>query len=256
MAFDKFVNRHIGPRENEISRMLETVGSDSLDGLIKETVPSSIMLDKPLDLPEAMSEFEYINHLRKIGAKNKQYRSFIGMGYYGTASPAVIIRNVLENPGWYTSYTPYQAEISQGRLEALLNYQTMVCELTGLELANASLLDEATAGAEAMIMMYNARSRAAAKAGVNKLFVDELIFPQTLDVILTRAEPLGIELVMGDYASQEIDDSFFGAILQYPSSDGDIRDYSSFTEKVHSAGALVSVATDLMSLVLLTPPGE
>ncbi|MGM0666970.1 MAG: aminomethyl-transferring glycine dehydrogenase [Bacteroidota bacterium] len=256
MAFDKFVNRHIGPRENEISRMLETVGSASLDGLIKETVPSSIMLDKPLDLPEAMSEFEYINHLRKIGAKNKQYRSFIGMGYYGTASPAVIIRNVLENPGWYTSYTPYQAEISQGRLEALLNYQTMVCELTGLELANASLLDEATAGAEAMIMMYNARSRAAAKAGVNKLFVDELIFPQTLDVILTRAEPLGIELVMGDYASQEIDDSFFGAILQYPSSDGDIRDYSSFTEKVHSAGALVSVATDLMSLVLLTPPGE
>jgi len=256
MAFDKFVNRHIGPRENEISHMLETVGADSLDGLIKETVPSSIMLGKPLDLPEAMSEFEYLNHLRRIGAKNKQYRSFIGMGYYGTASPSVIIRNVLENPGWYTSYTPYQAEISQGRLEALLNYQTMVCELTGLELANASLLDEATAGAEAMIMMYNARPRAAVKAGVNKLFVDELLFPQTLDVILTRAEPLGIELVMGDYASQEIDDSFFGAILQYPSSDGDIRDYGSFTEKVHKAGALVAVATDLMSLVLLSPPGE
>jgi len=256
MAFDKFVNRHIGPRENEVFSMLEAVGAESLDGLIKETVPPSIMLDKPLELPEAMSEFEYLKHIREIGAKNKQYRSFIGMGYYGTASPSVIIRNVLENPGWYTSYTPYQAEISQGRLEALLNYQTMVCELTGLGLANASLLDEATAGAEAMIMMHNARPRAAVKAGVNKLFVDEKIFPQTLDVILTRAEPLGIELVMGDYASQETDDSFFGAILQYPSSDGDIRDYKSFADKVHSAEALVAVASDLMSLVLLNPPGE
>ena len=256
MAFDKFVNRHIGPRENELSRMLETVGADSLEGLINETVPSSIILDKPLDLPEAMSEFEYLKHIRKIGSKNKQYRSFIGMGYYGTASPSVIIRNVLENPGWYTSYTPYQAEISQGRLEALLNYQTMVCELTGLELANASLLDEATAGAEAMIMMYNARPRSAVKAGVKKLFVDEKIFPQTIDVILTRAEPLGIELVSGDYEEQEIDDSFFGAIVQYPSSDGDIRDYKGFVEKVHSVEALVAVASDLMSLVLLTPPGE
>jgi len=256
MAFDKFVNRHIGPRENELSRMLETVGTDSLDGLIEETVPPSIMLDKPLDLPEAMSEFDYLKHIRRIGTKNKQYRSFIGMGYYGTASPSVIIRNVLENPGWYTSYTPYQAEISQGRLEALLNYQTMVSELTGLELANASLLDEATAGAEAMIMMHNARSRASVKAGVNKLFVDEKIFPQTLDVILTRAEPLGIELVMGDYSSQKIDDSFFGVILQYPSSDGDIRDYQSFADEAHSFDALVAVASDLMSLVLLTPPGE
>ncbi|MBN1388515.1 MAG: aminomethyl-transferring glycine dehydrogenase [Bacteroidales bacterium] len=256
MAFDKFVNRHIGPRENEISRMLETVGADTLDGLIKETVPSSIMINKPLELPEAMSEFKYLNYIRKIGAKNKQYRSFIGMGYYGTAPVSVIIRNVLENPGWYTSYTPYQAEISQGRLEALLNYQTMVSELTGMELANASLLDEATAGAEAMIMMHNARPRAAVKAGVSKLFVDEKIFPQTLDVILTRAEPLGIELVRGDYSEQEIDESYFGAILQYPSSDGDIRDYKSFVDKVHSVEALVAVASDLMSLVLLTPPGE
>lgn len=256
MAFDKFVNRHIGPREYEISRMLKTVGAESLDGLIKETVPSSIMTDKPLHLPEAMSEFEYLKYIRKIGAKNKQYRSFIGMGYYGTAPLSVIIRNVLENPAWYTSYTPYQAEISQGRLEALLNYQTMVSELTGLELANASLLDEATAGAEAMIMMHNARPRAAVKAGVNKLFIDEKIFPQTLDVILTRSEPLGIELVIGDYAENEIDDSYFGAILQYPSSDGDIRNYKSFVEKVHSVEALVAVASDLMSLILLTPPGE
>ncbi len=256
MAFDKFVNRHIGPRDNEISRMLEIVGADSLDGLIKETVPPSIMIEKPLELPEAMSEFEYLNYIRKIGSKNKQYRSFIGMGYYGTASPSVIIRNVLENPGWYTSYTPYQAEISQGRLEALLNYQTMVSELTGMELANASLLDEATAGAEAMIMMHNARSRAAVKAGVNRLFVDEMIFPQTLDVILTRAEPLGIELVMGDYAEQELDNSFFGAILQYPSANGDIIDYKGFVDKAHSVEALVAVASDLMSLVLLIPPGE
>lgn len=256
MAFDKFVNRHVGPRDNEISRMLQTVGADSLDRLIEETVPPSIMIDKSIELPEAMSEFEYLNHIRKIGSKNKQYRSFIGMGYYGTATLSVIIRNVLENPGWYTSYTPYQAEISQGRLEALLNYQTMVSELTGVELANSSLLDEATAGAEAMIMMYNARSRAAVKAGVNKLFVDDKIFRQTLDVILTRAEPLGIEIIKGDYAEQELDDSFFGVILQYPSSDGKIRDYRAFVERVHSVEALVAVASDLMSLVLLTPPGE
>ncbi len=256
MAFDKFVNRHIGPRDAEVSRMLETVGTDSLEGLIRETVPSSIMLEKPLDLPDGMSEYEYLERIRAIGSMNKQYRSFIGMGYYRTASPSVIIRNVLENPGWYTSYTPYQAEISQGRLEALLNYQTMVSELTGVEIANASLLDEATAGAEAMIMMYNARSRAAVKEGVNRLFIDEKIFPQTLDVVITRAEPLGIELVMGDFREQVIDSSFFGIILQYPSADGDIRDYSSFVEKTHDAGALVAVASDLMSLVLITPPGE
>ena len=256
MAFDKFVNRHIGPREDEIPRMLDTVGNDSLDGLIQETVPSLIMLDKPLELPEAMSEFEYLNHISSIGDKNKQYRSFIGMGYYGTATPSVIKRNVLESPGWYTSYTPYQAEISQGRLEALLNFQTMVSELTGVDLANASLLDEATAGSEAMIMMYNARSRSAVKDGVNKMFVDEKIFPQTLDVILTRAEPLGIELVLGDYKEQEIDKTFFGAILQYPDSDGNIKDYSDFVDQAHSVDALVAVGSDLMSLVLLTPPGE
>ncbi len=256
MAFDKFVNRHIGPRDGDIPGMLETVGTDSVDSLIKETVPTSILTGKPLDLPDPLSEFEYLNHIREIGKKNKQYRSFIGMGYYGTAALSVIIRNVLENPGWYTSYTPYQAEISQGRLEALLNYQTMVSELTGVEMANSSLLDEATAGSEAMIMMHNARSRAAVKAGANKLFLDENIFPQTLDVILTRAEPLGIELIMGDYAEQEIDDSFFGAILQYPAADGDIRDYKGFVEKVHDADGLVAVGADLMSLALLTPPGD
>ena len=236
--------------------MLETIGVNSLDDLIKETVPSSIMLDKPLNLPAAISEYEYLNHIRKVGGKNKLYRSFIGMGYYGTGVLSVIIRNVLENPAWYTSYTPYQAEISQGRLEALLNFQTMVSDLTGMDIANSSLLDEATAGSEAMIMMYNARPRAAVKAGVRKMFVDENMFPQTRDVILTRSEPLGIELVTGKFSDQKIDDSFFGAIVQYPAANGDIPEYASFVEEVHNAGALIAAGTDLMSLALLTPPGE
>ncbi len=256
MALDKFVSRHNGPRENEIPEMLKVIGVSSLDNLIDQTVPAAIRLTKPLDLPEAMSEYEYTNYLKKLGAKNSIYRSFIGMGYYGTAVLPVVVRNVLENPAWYTSYTPYQAEISQGRLEALLNFQTMVSEITGMELANASLLDEATAGAEAMIMMFNSRSRAAAKEGINKLFVDNNIFPQTLDVIVTRAEPLGIEVVTGDFREHKIDRSFFGAIVQYPAADGSIADYSTFVGSVHDSEALVAVATDLMSLVLLTPPGE
>ncbi|MCD4769696.1 MAG: glycine dehydrogenase (aminomethyl-transferring), partial [Bacteroidales bacterium] len=222
MALDNFVNRHNGPSEKEVPGMLETIGVNSLDDLIKETVPSSIMLDKPLNLPAAISEYEYLNHIRKVGGKNKQYRSFIGMGYYGTGVLSVVVRNVLENPAWYTSYTPYQAEISQGRLEALLNFQTMVSDLTGMDIANSSLLDEATAGSEAMIMMFNARSRAVVKAGVRKMFVDENMFPQTRDVILTRSEPLGIELVTGKFSDQKIDDSFFGAIVQYPAANGDI----------------------------------
>ncbi len=256
MAFDKFITRHNGPTEDELPGMLKTIGVDSLDKLIEETVPMNIMLDKALDLPEAMSEYEYLNHIRKLGGKNKLNRSFIGMGYYGTGVLSVVLRNVLENPAWYTSYTPYQAEISQGRLEALLNFQTMISELTGMELANASLLDESTAGAEAMIMMYNARSRAATKAGINKLFVDKNIFPQTLDVIITRAEPLGIEVVCDDFRSQKIDDTFFGSIVQYPAADGDLPEYKNFTDKVHESGGLISVGADLISLALLTPPGE
>ncbi len=256
MAFDKFITRHNGPTEDELPGMLKTIGVDSLDKLIEETVPMNIMLDKALDLPEAMSEYEYLNHIRKLGGRNKLNRSFIGMGYYGTGVLSVVLRNVLENPAWYTSYTPYQAEISQGRLEALLNFQTMISELTGMELANASLLDESTAGAEAMIMMYNARSRAATKAGINKLFVDKNIFPQTLDVIITRAEPLGIEVVCDDFRSQKIDDTFFGSIVQYPAADGDLPEYKNFTEKVHESGGLISVGADLISLALLTPPGE
>ncbi|MFN8241890.1 MAG: aminomethyl-transferring glycine dehydrogenase [Bacteroidales bacterium] len=256
MASDRFVERHIGPRESDLPGMLGTIGVSSLDELIEKTVPSSLRLVKELELPAPMTEYEYLNHIRAIGARNKQFRSFIGQGYYGVAVPSVIIRNVLENPSWYTSYTPYQAEISQGRLEALLNYQTMIIELTAMEIANASLLDEATAASEAMIMMFNARSRAAVKAGANKFFVDENIFLQTLDVLVTRSAPLGIELVKGKWNAFEFNESFFGSLIQYPAATGEIIDYSSFVSKAHAAGSLVGVAADLMSLAMLTPPGE
>jgi glycine dehydrogenase len=256
MTSDNFVNRHIGPRDHELPQMLKAVGTDSIDHLIAKIIPEPIMIKEPLRLPDAMSEFEYLNHVRAAGRKNKLFRSFIGQGYYGIAPLSVITRNVLENPSWYTSYTPYQAEISQGRLEALLNFQTMIIELTGMEIANASLLDEATAAAEAMIMMYNARTRDAVKAGKSRFFVDDDIFPQTLDVIKTRSKPLGIELVIGKYTEAYFDGSFFGAFIQYPAATGQVRDYTSFTEMAHSAGMLVGAAADLMSLVLLTPPGE
>ena len=256
MQSDKFVNRHNGPRDNELPQMLKTIGVNSLDDLIEKTVPKSIMLNEPLKLPAAMSEFEYLNHIRALGQKNKMFRSFIGQGYYGVAPLSVIIRNVLENPSWYTSYTPYQAEISQGRLEALLNFQTMIIELTGMDIANASLLDESTAAAEAMIMMFNARSRTAVKAGANKFFVDSDMFPQTLDVIKTRSAPLGIELVTGRYTEAVFDELYFGTIVQYPAASGQIRDYRTFTNLAHGAGILVGVAADLMSLIMLVPPGE
>jgi len=256
MLSDKFVTRHIGPRENDLPTMLNTIGVNSLEELIERTVPKSIVLDKPLRLPEAMSEFEYLNYIKSLGKKNKMFRSFIGQGYYGVALLSVIIRNVLENPSWYTSYTPYQAEISQGRLEALLNFQTMIIELTGMEIANASLLDESTAAAEAMIMMFNARSRASVKAGANKFFVDDDVFPQTMDVIKTRSKPLGIELVTGKYTAASFNESFFGSFVQYPAASGQLCDYKSFTDLAHAAGALVGVAADLMSLALLIPPGE
>jgi glycine dehydrogenase len=256
MASDQFVKRHIGPNDYEIKEMCKTIGVNSPDQLIGETVPESIMLDKPLSLPLAVSEYEYLNHLRTIGRKNKIFRSFIGQGYYGVAPLSVIIRNVLENPAWYTSYTPYQAEISQGRLEALLNFQTMIMSMTGMEIANASLLDEATAAAEAMIMMFNARSRAAVKAGANKFFVDNGIFSQTKEVLVTRAAPLGIELLFGSYDEFAFSEMTFGVMVQYPSACGSIRDYSALVEKAHAAGNLVGVAADLLSLALLTPPGE
>ncbi|MCX6259112.1 MAG: aminomethyl-transferring glycine dehydrogenase [Bacteroidia bacterium] len=256
MSFDKFVDRHNGPRQFEIAEMCEKIGVSTLDQLIEETVPENIRLKKPLNLPEAVSEFEFLKLIRGIANKNKVFRSYIGMGFYNTITPAVILRNIFENPGWYTSYTPYQAEISQGRLEALLNFQTMVMDLTNMPLANASLLDESTAAAEAMTMMYNTRSRVAVQKGANILFVDSNIFPQDLDVIKTRSNPLGIEVVTGCYKEFEFNEKVFGAIIQYPAANGKIRNYKTFTEKAHAAGSMVAVIADLMALALIIPPGE
>ncbi|TRX71575.1 aminomethyl-transferring glycine dehydrogenase [Carboxylicivirga sp. M1479] len=256
MGTDKFVSRHIGPRDHEIDTMLKQVGASSLDELIEQTVPSSIRLDKPLNIGKGLTERQYFRKIHDIAQQNKVYNTYIGMGYYDVITPAVITRNVLENPVWYTSYTPYQAEISQGRLEALLNFQTVVTELTGMELANASLLDEATAAAEAMIMLFNARSRKQAKAGVNVLFADENMWPQTKEVLITRAKPMGIELEFGDIHAFECNDKVFGVMVQYPNSNGTIESYKELTEKVHANGCRIAVAADLMALALLTPPGE
>ncbi|MDC0303483.1 aminomethyl-transferring glycine dehydrogenase [Flavobacteriales bacterium] len=256
MKQDTFANRHIGPRDSDLNEMLATIAVDSIEDLIGKTIPASIRMKGELDLPEAMTEVEFAEHIHSIGKKNKVYKSYIGLGYYDTLVPNVVKRNVLENPGWYTAYTPYQAEIAQGRLEALLNFQTMVSDLTGLEIANASLLDEATAAAEAMIMLYNSRSRAAVKSGVCKFFVSEDCFPQTIDLLHTRSAPLGIELTIGDYNDVQLSDEFFGALLQYPSVNGEVKDLSAFVEKSHEVGAYVAVAADLMSLVLLKSPGS
>jgi len=255
--FDKFMNRHIGVTNSEdLGQMLKVIGVESVEELISQVIPASIRLKKPLALPEGMSEYEFTAHVASLAAKNRQLRSFIGMGYYPTAVPAVVSRNVFENPAWYTSYTPYQAEISQGRLEALLNFQTAILSLTGMQIANCSLLDEATAAAEAMLMMYALRSREAVKQGRNQLFVDKDIFPQTLDVLLTRSEPFGIELIIDDYSSYEFTGMEFGALVQYPSASGAVRDYAAFAEKAHAAGALVAAAADILSLAILTPPAE
>ena len=236
--------------------MLDRIGASSLDALIEDTIPAAIRLKKALDLPKAMTEFEYISHLRGIAAKNRLYKTYIGQGYYGTILPAVIQRNILENPGWYTAYTPYQAEIAQGRLEALLNFQTMVADLTGMEIANASLLDEATAAAEAMTMMHGLRSREDVKAGKNSFFVSHECFPQTIELLKTRAKPLGIELVIGDFRTLTLNAALYGALLQYPASNGAVEDYSGFVTKAKENGMTVAVAADLLSLVLLPPPGE
>ena len=236
--------------------MLEKIGVSSLDELVTKTIPSSIYIRQPLNLPEGIDENAYLQKMREVAGKNKMFKSYIGLGYYNTNLPSVIQRNILENPNWYTSYTPYQAEISQGRLEALLNFQTMVMELTGMDIANASLLDEASAAAEAMIMLFNARSRAAVKAGKKIFFVDENIFPQTRAVLITRADSLGIELSFGAYENASMDQSVFGCFIQYPAADGAIRDYREFTRLAHENEVAVAVAADLMSLVLITPPGE
>ena len=256
MITNNFVCRHNGPNATEIKAMLEKIGVSSLDQLIDETVPSSIRLSEPMNLPKGLNEYQFLTHLKEVAAKNKLFKSFIGMGYYNTITPGVILRNILENPGWYTAYTPYQAEISQGRLEALLNFQTMICSLTGLPIANASLLDEGTAAGEAMIMLYNSRSRDAVKRGANKFFVSEELFPQTIDVIKTRAVPLGIDLIIGNHNGFNFTDAVFGAIVQYPNEKGEVTDYTTFVEKAHENKSLVAVAADIMSLVMLTPPGE
>ncbi|MEJ5304263.1 MAG: aminomethyl-transferring glycine dehydrogenase [Bacteroidales bacterium] len=256
MITNNFIHRHNGPKAGDLSKMLDTIGVKSLDELINQTIPAAIRLEKPLNLGEGMNEYEYVEHLQKLASRNKIYRTYIGMGYYNTILPGVIQRNILENPGWYTSYTPYQAEISQGRLEALLNFQTMVSDLTGMPISNSSLLDEATAAAEAMIMAYNSRSRNKVKANANKFFVSKKIFPQTLDLLKTRSAPLGIELVIGCHEEFAGDENFFGGIIQYPDGFGQVNDYKAFVEKMHALEGLVVVATDLMSLVLLTPPGE
>ena len=256
--FDKFMNRHIGvSNSQDLDEMLKVIGTESVEELIQQVIPASIRLKRPLALPaEGMSEYEFAAHINSLAAKNKPLRSFIGMGYYPSAVPAVVSRNVFENPAWYTSYTPYQAEISQGRLEALLNYQTAILSLTGMQIANCSLLDEATATAEAMLMMYALRSRDAVKEGRNCLFVDKDIFPQTLDVLLTRSEPFGIELIIDDFATYEFTGKEFGALVQYPTASGNVCSYEAFAAKAHEAGALVAAEADILALALLTPPAE
>jgi glycine dehydrogenase len=247
---DQFVHRHIGPNAAETGELLALLGHKDLDGLIDAAVPQKIRLGKKLNLPAARSEFDALAELKKIASENKVFRSFIGMGYYDTITPPVIQRSVLENPGWYTQYTPYQAEISQGRLEALLNFQTMASELTGLDLANASMLDEATAAAEAMTMSLRL------KDGRNIFFISETCHPQTIEVVRSRAHALGIEVVIGSHETFSFVEKVFGALVQYPDTFGAIHDYSGFTEKAHAAGAMVTVATDLLALTLIKPPGE
>ena len=253
---NEFAGRHIGPRQQETTEMLSQIGLESLDKLIRLTIPDSIRIQGNLDLPAAISEFEYLTELKKVASKNKVLKSFIGQGYYDTITPTVILRNIFENPGWYTQYTPYQAEIAQGRLESLLNFQTMVSDLTALPIANASLLDEGTAAAEAMAMLFNHKNKDHDHITAPKFFIDENVFIQTKDILITRAAPIGIELVFGHYQFIELDESFFGAIVQYPNSNGGIDDYRAFIEKAHTVNALVIMATDLLALTLLTPPGE
>jgi glycine dehydrogenase len=256
MYQDKFVSRHNGPSPIETKEMLAAINAKSIDDLIEQTVPSAIRLNRALNVAPALSEFEYHRHLKKLAAKNKVFRSYIGMGYYGTITPAVIQRNILENPGWYTAYTPYQAEIAQGRLEAILNFQTMVIDLTGLPVANASLLDESTAAAEAMTMAFNHRTKDQVKNNAQKFFVSEDVYPQTLDVLFTRAIPLNIEVIVGNFKTITFDDTFYGALLQYPAMDGEVYEYKGFVEKAKEKAVQIVVASDLLALSLLSPPGE
>ena len=256
MDTTSFALRHIGPSPLEQKAMLNTIGVTSIEQLVSETVPADIRLEKDLDLEAAMSEQEYLNHIYELSKLNKVFKSYIGLGYHPSNLPAVIQRNILENPGWYTAYTPYQAEIAQGRLEALLNYQTMVIDLTGMEIANASLLDESTAAAEAMSLLFAVRERAQKKAGVNKFFVSDLVLPQTIDLLETRATPIGIELVIGNEVEFNLSEEYFGALLQYPGKNGQITDIKSFIKEANEYNIKVAVAADILSLIKLEAPGE
>ncbi|WP_431123214.1 aminomethyl-transferring glycine dehydrogenase [Flagellimonas flava] len=256
MNTEVFASRHIGITEKDLQPMFETVGVDSMEQLIYETIPDDIRLKEPLNLPKGVSEHEFLAHIQEMADQNKVFKSYIGLGYHESLTPSVIKRNILENPGWYTAYTPYQAEIAQGRLEALLNFQTMVSDLTGMELANASLLDESTAAAEAMTMLLDVRSRQQKKEEALKFFVSEEVLPQTLSLLQTRSKPLGIKLVIGNHEEFDFSNEFYGALLQYPGKHGQVHDYASFVEKAKENEIKVAVAADILSLVLLTPPGE
>ncbi len=256
MNTDSFALRHIGPRENDLPEMLKTIGASSMDQLIYETVPDDILLKKALDLDTAMSEQEYLEHITDLSSKNKLFKTYIGLGYHQAIMPPVIQRNILENPGWYTAYTPYQAEIAQGRLEALLNFQTTVADLTGMELANASLLDESTAAAEAMALLFAVREKEKKQSDASKFFVSEEILPQNLSVLETRSLPLGIELVVGNHENFDFSEGFFGAILQYPGKTGKVHNYKEFIQKANNAQIKVAVAADILSLVMLESPGH
>ena len=256
MNTDVFALRHIGVLEKDAKKMLATLNVESIEELMDQTIPTDIRLKGALALPDGISENEFLNLLQELSNKNQVFKSYIGLGYHESLTPSVIKRNILENPGWYTAYTPYQAEIAQGRLEALLNYQTMVCELTGMPLANASLLDESTAAAEAMTMLFDVRSRQQKKDGILKFFVSEEILPQTLSLLETRSAPLGIELVIGNHETFDFSSDFYGALLQYPGKHGQVHDYAAFVEKAKANEIKVAVAADILSLVLLTPPGS
>ncbi|MFN5941859.1 MAG: aminomethyl-transferring glycine dehydrogenase [Bacteroidota bacterium] len=253
---NEFKSRHIGPHQEATAAMLTTIGEPSLDSLIDKTVPNAIRMKSPLNLPAPMHEAAYLQHVQEMGNKNIVAKNFIGQGYYGTYTPSVILRTIFENPGWYTQYTPYQAEIAQGRLESLLNYQTMVSDLTGLPIANASLLDEATAASEAMTMFFNMLNKNQDSIERPKFFVDQHCFPQTIDVLKTRALPIGIELEVGDYKTASLDATYFGALVQYPNDKGSVESYEDFIHQVHQVGAYVAMATDLLALTLLKSPGE
>jgi glycine dehydrogenase len=256
MRTDAFALRHIGPRDSDLNHMFETIGVETFDQLIYETIPENIRLKNDLQLEPAMTEYEYSQHIHELGKKNKVFKSYIGLGYHPAIVPAVIQRNIFENPGWYTAYTPYQAEIAQGRLEAILNFQTTVIELTGMEIANASLLDESTAAAEAMALLFDVRTRDQKKSNTKKFFVSEEIFPQTISVLQTRSTPIGVELVIGNHETFDFSTEFFGAILQYPGKYGQVNDYSAFIAKAKEQEIKVAVAADILSLVKLTSPGE